>query len=355
MLLRSRLKKELVNLLTWKNKKFLIILIIVGIVLLIISKKHSQLPEDMNLSSGNSVVRAKLEINDNYFNVKNYEYLLKEEASQKKYKLKDINYSFWEEITFPMEQYLQGICFTEMYVFISAYYEEEDILGELMVFHRETGEYLLTLGLDEDSHLGGIAFDGENIWICNSTNKAIERISYQALCLMIEGNIGEKVDITNLVDVYPVANTPSCITYYNGYLWIATHNKWTNSIMVNYVYDPKIDELEGMYFYIIPDKVQGIAFDENGKLYISSSYGRRNSSYLRRYTSAFEMTQNTKNYEILIEMPPCSEGIALYEDSLYLLFESAGKKYFAGTDGYGTSLSPLDRILIIDLKENPTM
>lgn len=37
-----------------------------------------------------------------------------------------------------------------------------------MVFDRETGEYMVTLGMDENSHLGGIAFDGDNVWVCNS-------------------------------------------------------------------------------------------------------------------------------------------------------------------------------------------
>ncbi|MFQ6822633.1 MAG: hypothetical protein ACLRTZ_04265 [Agathobacter sp.] len=41
-------------------------------------------------------------------------------------------------------------------------------MGELMVLDRETGEYMVTLGMDENSHLGGIAFDGDNVWVCNS-------------------------------------------------------------------------------------------------------------------------------------------------------------------------------------------
>lgn len=47
-----------------------------------------------------------------------------------------------------------------------------------MVFDREDGEYLVTLGMDANSHLGGIAFDGENVWVCNSYDTTVERISY---------------------------------------------------------------------------------------------------------------------------------------------------------------------------------
>ena len=61
------------------------------------------------------------------------------------------------------------------------------------------------------------------------------------------------------------------------------------------------------------------------------------------------MTKNVDKYETSIEMPPCSEGIDIKDKKIYIMFESAGKKYLEGTDGNGKSLAPLDKILIIDL------
>ena len=52
-----------------------------------------------------------------------------------------------------------------------------------------------------------------------------------------------------------------------------------------------------------------------------------------------------------IEMPPCSEEIELAGEEIYVLFESAGEKYFEGTDGKGTSIAPVDEVLVI-LKES---
>ena len=46
-----------------------------------------------------------------------------------------------------------------------------------------------------------------------------------------------------------------------------------------------------------------------------------------------------------VEMPPCSEEIAIMGDRIYVVFESASRKYFEGTDGKGTSSSPIDQIL----------
>ena len=50
-------------------------------------------------------------------------------------------------------------------------------------------------------------------------------------------------------------------------------------------------------------------------------------------------------------MPPCSEEIDIYNDTIYVMFESAGEKYLEGTDGKGTSLSPIEKILMIPIDQ----
>ena len=139
----------------------------------------------------------------------------------------------------------------------------------------------------------GIAFDGENVWVCNSSKNAIERISYDFIQLMASQNSGEVVDATEVVDIYKVSNVPSCITYYGNRLWIATHTKFINSKMKAYFYDKKSDSLKTLSTYKIPAKVQGIAFDEDGAVYLSTSYGRRSSSYIRKYFSVIQMASHT--------------------------------------------------------------
>ena len=97
----------------------------------------------------------------------------------------------------------------------------------------------------------------------------------------------------------------------------------------------------------IPEKVQGIAFDEDGKIYISASYGRRKSSYLKVYKSLTHLDKNPGKPMMKVEMPPCSEELELVDGEIYILFESAGEKYLEGTDGKGTSASPVDEILVL--------
>lgn len=305
-------------------------------------------PEDnTELSSGTSVARSVMPQINNTSNVENYRYTSRNVALENK-RLKDTSYGFLDMIEMPMDMFPQGICFSDEYLFVSMYSADKNTMGIVMIFDKRTNEYVLSMGMDSKSHLGGIAFDGSNLWICNSSKMSIERISYELICKAIDKNVGEFVDIRNLIDIYPVSVKPSCITFYDGRLWVAAHSKLMNSQMMSYVYLEDENRLEYNDVYSIPSKVQGIDFDEDGSVILSTSYGRKKSSYLKIYHSAEEMSTNVDKYVKLIEMPPCSEEIAIENGKYYIVFESASIKYLKGTDGKGKTTAPLDRILIID-------
>ncbi len=300
---------------------------------------------------------------DSRASVNNYRYRSAEKSGTRW--LKSLSYDFWDEVMIPgmpssrgqdlQEQKIfgeaqcpQGICLTNEYLLLTSYSEGKDELGELFVFDRESGEFLVTLGMNPKSHLGGVAFDGQNVWVCNSSTCSMERISYDFVKLMAEQNRGEVVDASKMVDTIAVENTPSCITYDSGRLWIATHTVSGDSKLVAYYYDRRQGKLTALSSYRIPKKVQGIAFDDKGRVYLSTSYGRASSSYLKVYRSVFAMSEKTEKPQIKVEMPPGSEEIAISGDRIYVLFESAGEKYFNGTDGKGISLCPIDKILEVD-------
>lgn len=352
MLPRNKWKRELANLLTLKNRTILIFIIAylcIGSVIL--------LPGD-SMSPGNSDICGNEGGIDNYASVRNYPY-------DTDSTLKEMEFFFVEEVDIPGMprtcsrdysrkkifseiQNLQGLCVTDDFYLISSDSDESGCLGELMVFDVRSGEYLLTMGMDEKSHLGGIAYDGENVWICNSDKNTLERISYDTIRFLAFTHSGRSVNITNLVDTFPVKTKPSCVAYDSGSLWIATHSVWNNARMYEYIYDDNAEALVLTEGYHIPKKVQGVTFDEDGRVYLSVSYGRRSSSYLKVYESVWDMSQDTEGYSASVEMPPCSEEIMYMDGKLYILFESAGKKYLEGTDGFGRSLCPIDKILVID-------
>lgn len=347
MLLRSRLKKELVNLWTLKNNRIIrmIIILLLGCGLYLII--DNKMPEDNNLSSGTSVARSYMEKINNSLNVENYKYNSLDFSFKNK-PLKACHYNFVDNIEFPKDMYPQGICFTEKYLFVTMYSQDKNTMGKVMIYDKFSYEYVLSLVMDVKSHLGGIAYDGNNLWICNSSKMSIERISYSFVCDAVNKHKGHVVDIRNLIEAYKVNVIPSCITFFDDRLWIATHTKITNSEMMTYRFSKDENLLKYDSIYHIPSKVQGLVFEKNGRVILSTSYGRKKSSYLKIYESAEEMSKNIDKYVKKIEMPPCSEGIAINEDKYYVVFESAGEKYLEGTDGKGKSIAPLDRILVID-------
>ena len=316
-------------------------------------------PEDNNLSSGYSVLKSSIGGIDNYSNVNTYKYTTKFNTNSDSVSayLKDLSFWFMDYIDVfqdpeeveSVEGYPQGLCFTEDYMLVTFYTKEKEIPGQLKVFDRTTGLCVLILGMDGDSHLGGIAYDGENVWVCNSAKMTLEKFPYEKLVSMVEENYGQFVDITSMVQSYSVKNVPSCITYYDNALWVGTHTLSPSSSLIKYVFNKGANNLISAASYKAPSKVQGVSFDEDGAIYLSISYGRKTSSFMKKYASVEAMTENIDEVDIIIEMPPCSEGIVWEKEKIYVLFESAAKKYLKGTDGNGTSIAPLDRILVIDL------
>lgn len=299
---------------------------------------------------------------DNNYNVEMYSYTREGTWSQNYKKLKECNYGFLDYVEIPgmpstrerdylnniirsESQCMQGLCFTPELILITSYSEDAGAPGSLMVFSRETGEYLVTLGMKKKSHLGGVAYDGKNVWICHSNSNTLERISYSYIRKIAMDAPKYFVDASALSDEYDIKNTPSCINCYGGRIWVATHTRLFDSEMLSYSYNEEDDRLVSLSSYNIPSKVQGIAFDSRGSVYLSTSYGRNKSSFLKVYSSLLTLDRKPNNPAVKVEMPPCSEEIVIADNNVYVLFESASRKYFEGTDGNGTSASPIDKVL----------
>ncbi len=318
--------------------------------------------------AGNYKLYAKWtkRINGDY-NIQMYPYQYAAVSDHTEKKLKDCTYGFLNKVKIPGMPYTrendarekritdtsqcpQGLCIADDYLLVSAYSGKEGrALGCIHVFDRETGEYLVSIGTKKNSHMGGLAFDGAYLWVCHSGSKTLGRISYAAIREAALGMPQSVVDCSTQFEEFSVENTPSCIAYHNGRIWVATHTKLLSSKMT--AYRITAQGLKKAESCRIPDKVQGIVLDEDGKVYVSTSYGRRKSSYLKVYESLEKMDQKPRHPMKKIEMPPCSEEIELAGEEIYVLFESAGEKYFEGTDGKGTSIAPVDEVLVI-LKES---
>lgn len=332
------------------------------------SSFKNKIIEIVNPAISEMVLYAKwTPVIDNYHNVESYCYKCSDFSDEKRKTLPECEYQFLEHISIPSmpatresdyrnhfisedAQCMQGLCYTPDYILMTAYSESESEHGSLMVFDKETGEFLVTLAMKRNSHLGGVAFDGKNVWICHSQDKTLERLSYSWVSQIAKSGAKYYVDVSGITEQYPIANSPSCITCFGDRIWVATHEVLFNGEMVSYSFDEEIRELLPICEYKIPKCVQGIAFDENGSVYFSTSYGRKNSSYLKAYVSLLELEKSLEHPAVEVEMPPCSEEVVYEEGTLKILFESASEKYFEGTDGNGQCIAPLDSLLEIEKK-----
>ena len=325
------------------------------------SDKVSELNEDT--IKGYALYAKWTRCIDDDYSIQMYAYQNTTASKRSEKKLKNCSYGFMNEVAIPgmpstrendmkenritdTSQCPQGICLTDDYLLVSSYSSKASgNLGCIHVFDRKTGIYLVTLGMRKKSHLGGLTFDGENIWVCHSNNSTLECIPYVFVQRLAADKPQCVIDCSTLFESFQVSNTPSCISYYDGKIWVATHTKMLNSRMA--AYQITRNGLRLVETYRIPDKVQGVTFDDKGKVYLSTSYGRQNSSYIKVYDSIQELDKKPNQPKIKVEMPPCSEEIDIEGDAIYILFESAGEKYFEGTDGKGRSISPIEQILTL--------
>lgn len=290
---------------------------------------------------------------DNLANVENYNYKGNYDK-EKAVPLKACDYSFWETVLLPGTGQLsgeiadfcvQGLAFTPDYLLLTAYALNAQENGGLYVYDRKTGAFLGKIPMRRGSHLGGIAYGGKNVWVCHSGERVLSRISYKALC----GAVRQRTfSVEGFEEDYPLDDEPSCLTEENGRLFAATFRDKVESRMTAYRYDENRDRLVAETVYPIPPKVQGVAFDEAGNVWLSTSYGRKNSSFLLKYKTLAELGEEGGKPETIVELPPCSEELAIQNGKLYVVFESACRKYKEGTDGRGKSRSPLDKILLLE-------
>lgn len=240
----------------------------------------------------------------------------------------------------------QGLCITPEYYIVSSYALENGRLGALTLYDKATGAYVVSLGMEANSHLGGVSYDGENIWICHSNTKEIECISYEFIKKIARVSKQNFVDISNCFMKYKVNNIPSCITCKDGKLYVATHH--THSPGMLYCYELKDNSLQLKEKCLIPSKVQGIFIDNHGCVWLSQSYGRNQSSHLLVYQNKKNLKKEFLVPMFSVELPPGAEAIAIENEICYVVFETASYKYFEGSDGNGTCKYPIDKILMIN-------
>ncbi len=205
-------------------------------------------------------------------------------------------------------------------------------------------------------HLGGIASNGNNVWIATEGC-----VLFLNLSDIINVTHGGQVSVLGQMD----SGTEASFCFANDEVFIVgefyrkkgfeivDHEKTRESDnTVNHAYAVcyRINNqlqyglsMNPAYVLSIPDQVQGIALTNSGKIVLSTSYGLPSSKILIFDPIASRLNIDGRvniggtsvNLFILgnsdvkkkIKAPCMSEGIDYYNGQVYVLFESACKKY----------------------------
>jgi hypothetical protein len=245
-----------------------------------------------------------------------------------------------------------------------------------------TGELVKTVwlywedGTPYTGHAGGVSITGRNAWLANASQ--LFRVDLAELLAAEDGSN------LHFAGRFPVITNASFSAVGDDIIWVGefyhpptyntnpTHeltnragNQY-NAWVAGYRINPETDEPASAtpdYILSVTNKIQGMAITSDS-IVLSQSYGRKNDSFLYRYTTPdfagephqtvtvdgqevpvwfLDETTQAPNQPVLT-LPPLAEGIvADAADKLYVLFESGANEY--RYDGF----NPLDRLAVVDM------
>lgn len=238
----------------------------------------------------------------------------------------------------------QGMCLAGSYFLITAYDYKKVDYSVVYVVSRSSKSYITTIVLPSKAKVGGIAYDGTNVWI--SKGKAVASFPYSVITDAVNGG-NSYTELASYRSVYNLDSTASFIGCNNDVLWIGTF-KQSTSAMKGYRVTNKetLPSLTPAYTMDVPAKTQGITFDSEGTMILSRSYRTKKAksgyiSQLRTYKPSFDAPKSSgkvlKNAALKVTtMPPMVEGLAVYNTYTYALFSSSY---------YKSCKYPVDRVI----------
>lgn len=226
---------------------------------------------------------------------------------------------------------IQAVTFAGKYMLMTAYDGKSEENSVVYVIDKKTKKYITTIVLPGRNHVGGIAYDGYNIWV--STGSTISCFTYADVKAAVA--CGEDYYPVTYKTTCPILTKASFVTYYNGMLWIGEHKETANGKMYGYTINSKkgTPTLTKNFYMTVPSRTQDVLFLKNGTMIVSVSnqVSAKASKYyiscLRRYKPAWgkkkKGTVKLGKCTGSFTMPPMMEGIAYKSGILYVSFESA--------------------------------
>lgn len=240
----------------------------------------------------------------------------------------------------------QAICYAGNYLLISAYDSKGVEDSVIYVVSKSAKSYLMTIVLPSKAKVGGMAYDGKNIWI--SKGGSVGCFPYSFVSEAVGSGSAYKT-LTAYTSVCKVKTTASYVGYYNGILWVGPNTAGSTRMYGYGVNDKDTTPfLTEQYSMAMPSRTQGITFGSDGTMFVSRSYRNKPSqsgyvSHIRTYRPSYGSASSTgkikKNTMIVKNaMPPKAEGMAVYGSYMYTVFSSCQ---------YSSCKYPVDRVIAL--------
>ncbi len=258
----------------------------------------------------------------------------------------------------------QGLCKIndasndKYYYLISAYNSKK--LNSVIYVLDSSGVYIGTLVLPNKYHNGGIAYDGINVWLTNTSKSKkdvhsiysikVSKILEKLKSIKEDGPYSVFLDKDDFNgEEIRINNSPSTITYSDNKIWVATNGNGESKAepqIVSYeVLDidtpnPSVNISNNTNTINVKDIINmpnGPAKAINGidvygnNIYLSLSAGRQS---LIKHIYRIQNIENRYCVTHKVMVPDMSEEIIVDEDNIYVLFESGANEY-NGSQGKG--------------------
>ena len=255
----------------------------------------------------------------------------------------------------------QGVCIADRYILFTAYDAKKQKRSVIYAVDKVKRSLVSTLTLPNKYHLGGIAFDGSNIWITGATSDKyegepfVQYIRYDDFRRMISEPVYEVRKDEISAPVY-IKNKPSFLECDNDILWVGTYvgKESTRKGIIN---GYKIKKKESgpvlntfMYSVItgVDSSVQGVDIKGN-YMYVSSSFAGAINSIRSSFVTKYNIKEakngdkdiNVSGKELKrIEVPKMNEELVVTDGCVIINFEAAA-------DCWLTTVIATDRLLAV--------
>ncbi|MCH5265214.1 MAG: fibronectin type III domain-containing protein [Lachnospiraceae bacterium] len=240
----------------------------------------------------------------------------------------------------------QAICHAGSYLLISAYDDKGVDYSVIYVVSKSSKSYVTTIVLPNKAKVGGMAYDGTNVWI--SKGSSVASFPYSVITDAVNAGTAF-TELTDYQTTCKVNTTAAYMGYYNDTLWVGAFSQ-SKSDMYGYRITNKETKpaLSQAYTMQVPSKTQGITFNTDGTLILTRSYRVKKvksgyisqiRTYMPVYANAGTSGKVLKNSVLATtKMPPKVEGVAVYGTYTYTLFSSSY---------YSSCKYPVDRVIAL--------